>query len=358
MKVHITDVRSGDRLAEDVFNTYGLHVLSRGTELNEKEISRIYQHQIDFIVIERRPGLASAAPEAPAEAAVPVAAPPPSYNPFLRPLYEDAVAGAEQLFEKALSEGRIYEDDVKESFQPLVENFRTERDVVSLLLMLNSQDDYTYQHSVQVGMLSYYIARWMGWSEEDTLRAGKAGFLHDVGKCKIAEAILNKPSSLSDDEYSEIKNHPVYGYEILRRSFDDDAVALAALQHHERMDGKGYPNGLAGSQIHPLARIVAVADVYSAMISTRVYSEKKDLLFVLRELHQLSFTELDPDVTHTFIRHMVPNFIGKRVELSNGENGTIVMTHPTDFFRPLVRIGDDFVDLSVKRDLAIKHVQM
>lgn len=223
--------------------------------------------------------------------------------------------------------------------------------------MLNSQDDYTYQHSVQVGMLSYYIARWLGWDEEATVRAGKAGFLHDIGKCKIAETILNKPTKLSDEEYDEIKNHPQFGYDILKNSFDDPAIALAALQHHERMDGKGYPLGLSGDQIHPMAKVVAVADVYSAMISSRVYREKRDLLHVLREMFELSFRELDPDITHTFIRHMVPNFIGKSVELSTGEIGTIIMTHPTDFFRPLVQVGDQFLDLSVKRNYEIKHVQ-
>lgn len=359
MRVHITDVRSGDRLSEDVFNAYGLHVLSKGTPLNEKEISRIFQHQIDYVSIEHResPSAAIAVME-PEVKAPTTTVNAPEYNPLLRPLYHDAVAGAEQLFERASIEGRIYEDDVRESFQPLVENFRTERDVVSLLLMLNTQDDYTYQHSVQVGMLSYYIARWLGWSEEDTVRAGKAGFLHDVGKCRIAEVILNKPAKLNDEEYKEIQNHAQYGYEILTRSFKDEEVALAALQHHERIDGTGYPQGLSGEQIHPLARIVAVADVYSAMISSRVYSEKKDLHFVLKELYELSFKELDPDITHTFIRHMVPNFIGKRVELSNGVLGVIVMTNPTDFFRPLVQVGDEFIDLSVVRDISILEVNM
>ncbi|QJD87853.1 HD-GYP domain-containing protein [Cohnella herbarum] len=350
MRVHITDVRAGDRLAEDLYNSFGLHVLSKGTTLNEKELSRMYQHQIDFLEIERRAG------NSPVQ--VEEEQPSSTYNPLLRPLYHDAVAGAEQLFERALVEGRIYEEDVKESFQPLVENFRAERDVVSLLLLLNSQDDYTYQHSVQVGMLSYYIARWLGWNEEETVRAGKAGFLHDIGKCKIAEAILNKPSKLSDEEYEEIKNHPAYGFEILKKSFNDSVIALAALQHHERMDGKGYPNGLTRDEIHPMARIVAVADVYSAMISSRVYREKRDLLQVLREMFQLSFEELDPEVTHTFIRHMIPNFIGKRVELSTGESGTIVMTHPTDYFRPLVQVGEQFIDLSVQRNQEIKQVFM
>jgi putative nucleotidyltransferase with HDIG domain len=256
MKVHITDVRSGDRLAEDIFNSFGLHVLSKGTILNEKELTRMFQHQIDYVEIEWRPSQTIKSDETPS----------PSNNPLIRPLYHDAIANAEQLFERALEEGRIYEEDIKESFQPLVENFRTERDVVSLLLMLNSQDDYIYQHSVQVGMLSYYIARWLGWSEEETVLAGKAGFLHDIGKCKIADAILNKPDKLSEDELEEIQNHPQFGYDILKNSFDNPAIALAALQHHERMDGKGYPQGLTRENIHPMARIVAVADVYSAMI--------------------------------------------------------------------------------------------
>jgi putative nucleotidyltransferase with HDIG domain len=346
MRIHITDVRAGDRLAEDIFNSFGLHVLSKGATLNEKELSRLFQHQIDFIMIEPRRG---------AEAKDSGSS---TFMPVLQPLYKDAVSGTEQLFERAISEGKVYEEDVNESFHPLVENFRAQRDVVSLLLMLNSQDDYTYQHSVQVGMLSYFIARWMGLNEEETVRAGKAGFLHDIGKCKIPDSILNKPGKLTAEEFDEIKKHPIYGYEILQNSFDDSIVALAALQHHERMDGKGYPDGLAGNEIHAISRIVAVADVYSAMISSRVYSEKRDLLLVLRELHQLSFRELDPEVTHTFIKHMIPNFIGKKVELSNGELGSIVMTNATDFFRPLIKIDDRFIDLSAEREYEIKQIIM
>jgi putative nucleotidyltransferase with HDIG domain len=351
MRVHITDLRTGDVLAEDVFNSFGLHVLSKGTELNARELSQLFQHQVDFMEIEPR-GLFRSEPDEDDALAK------SGYNPLLRPLYQDAVAGAEQLFERALKHGIIYEEDVKESFQPLIQNFKAERDVVSLLLLLNSQDDYTYEHSVQVGMLSFFIARWLGWNEEDTVRAGKAGFLHDIGKCRIPDAILNKPGKLTDEEFKEIRNHPKYGFDILKSSFNDSVLAIAALQHHERMDGSGYPLGLKSESIQPLAKVVAVADVYSAMISSRVYSEKKDLLFVLKELHALSFKELDPHVTHTFIRHMIPNFIGKKVVLTNGETGTIVMTNPSDFFRPLIKIGDEFLDLAAKRKYEIQLVIM
>jgi putative nucleotidyltransferase with HDIG domain len=346
MRIHITDVRSGDRLTEDIFNSFGLHVLSKGATLNEKELTRLFQHQVDYVEIEHRVD-----PNERQELS--------TNNPLLH-LYHDAVAGAEQLFERALAEGKVYEEDIKESFQPLVENFKAERDVVSLLLLLNSQDDYTYQHSVQVGMLSYFIARWIGWNEQDTVRAGKAGFLHDIGKCKISDAILNKPEKLSDEEFNEMKSHPRYGYDILKSSIDDAGIALAALQHHERMDGTGYPLGLTKENIHPIARIVAVADVYSAMISSRVYRGKRDLLIVLKEMHELSFHALDPEITHTFIKHLIPNFIGKKVELTNGEFGTIIMTNPTDYFRPLIQIDEteSFVDLSTQRKVEIKHILM
>jgi putative nucleotidyltransferase with HDIG domain len=356
MRVHITDVQVGDRIAEDIFNSLGLHVLSKGAVINERAISQLYLHQVDYIKIEIRP--AESAATAASNSIVDKEVLFDAFNPLLKPLYHEAVAGAELIFERALIEGRIYEDDVQESFQPLVDNFRAERDVVSLLLLLNNQDDYTYQHSVQVGMLSYYIARWLHWPEEETVRAGKAGFLHDIGKCQIPEAILNKPHKLTEDEFEEIKNHPKLGFDILKRSFDDPTIALAALQHHERMDGRGYPSGLTKEEIHPLAKVVAVADVYSAMISSRVYREKRGLLHVLKVMYELSFKELDPVITQTFIRQMIPNFIGKKVELTTGETGIFIMSHPTEFFRPLIQVGDHFIDLAINRNQEIQEVFM
>lgn len=347
MRVHITDLQPGDRLVQDIFNNYGLLVLSRGSVLNHSDVAHLYQHQIDFVEIEVRTASAPAEPEATY-----------TFNPDLKPKYQDAVAGIEQMFGKALEEGKVTEDDLQESFQPLVDNFKSERDVVSLLLLLNSQDDYTYQHSVQVGMLSYYIARWMEWDDEQSVLAGKAGFLHDIGKCRIPDEILNKPGKLTESEYKEVQNHSQYGFEILTESFDNEVLALVALQHHERMNGTGYPNRIFGEFIHPVSRIVAVADTYSAMISSRVYQEKRDLLIVLKELHRISFSELDPKIVFTFIRHMLPNFIGKKVELASGISGTIVMNHPTDFFRPLIRTENRFIDLSLTPDDEIMHVSI
>ncbi|WP_276357535.1 HD-GYP domain-containing protein [Cohnella caldifontis] len=347
MRVHIKDLQAGDRLSEDVFTPHGLHVLTQGATLDESALTRLHRHSIDYVEIESRVQAVPAPVEDNAVTAL-----------QLRPLYQEAVSGFEYMFEKALEEGKVYEEDLKMSFQPLVDNCKAEKDVVSLLLLLNSQDDYTYQHSVQVGMLSYYIARWMGWDEPDAVQAGKAGFLHDIGKCRIPDAILNKPARLTDEEYEEIKKHPEYGYEILSESYVENELALAALQHHERINGTGYPNRITGESMHPLSKIVAVADTYSAMISSRVYQEKRDLLVVLKELYRCSFGELEPEVVHTFIRHMLPNFIGKKVELTGDVTGTIVLNHPTDFFHPLVQTEQSFIDLSTNRDYEILRIYL
>ncbi|WP_328284461.1 HD-GYP domain-containing protein [Paenibacillus tarimensis] len=343
------DLQPGDKLAQDVFNNYGLNVLSQGTTLNDREISRLFQHQVDYVDIEERtvPGLLDSTQGSH-----------PNGADKLRPLFEDALQGISELFVNATADGKIQSEDVDRTFKPLVDGCRTEKDVVSLLVALNNKDDYTYQHSVQVGMISYYIAAWMGYSEEEAQRVGKAGFLHDIGKCRIDYNILNKPDKLTEEEFEKVKQHTLYGEAILRESLDDEIFALVALQHHERFDGSGYPHALKGEEIIPAARIVAIADIYSAMISSRVYQEKQDLLHVLNELYELSFHKLDPIITQTFIKHMIPNFIGKKVELQNGETGTIVMTNPSDFFRPLIQIGEEFVDTSRKPDKGIKDIQL
>lgn len=351
MRIHVSDLLDGDRLSNDVFNHYGLHVLSKGAQITKTEISRLIQHQIDFIDIEERISISPEPLQRTLESTVN-----PKWLPTVKPIYENAVKTIQELFSSALDEGKVDTAVVDNILHPLLNNLQLERDVVSMLLLLNTQDDYTYQHSVQVGMLSYYLATWLDYSPEECTKIGRAGFLHDIGKSKINDDILNKPEKLSTDEFDEVKRHTIYGHDIILESFQDNDLALTALQHHERMDGSGYPHALQDDEIHPYARIVAVVDIYSAMISARVYQKERDLLYVLRELYRLSFTELDPVTTHAFIRHMIPNFIGKNVLLNNEEMGIIIMTHPTEFFRPLVQIGEDFIDMSIDRDYEIKQV--
>lgn len=347
MRVPVEILAAGDRLTADTFNSSGVHVLSAGTILDAEAITMLIKHRIDYVDIAARGSLASARNVNAS-----------SVREVQALAFFHAINGIKELFQAVNSGSQLSNEAVESAFSPFIQSFDQEHDVVSLLISLNSKDDYTYQHSVQVGMLSYYIAIWLGKPEEEALIIGKAGYLHDIGKSKIDDRILKKPERLTDEEFAEIKKHTVYGFEIIRRTYKEEAIALVALEHHERIDGKGYPHGKMGGDIHPYSKIVAVADVYSAMICDRIYRKKMDLLAVLKQLHQMSFGELDPHATHVFIANMIPNFIGKKATLTDGREGIIIMTHPSDYFRPLIQIQDQFINLSQVNGVGIHSITM
>lgn len=346
MHVHISEVQIGDIIGEEIFNSSGVLLVAKNSKLMQDDIQRLKQHHISYINIAQS-----------AQQNEPIL-----QNEFLnrniehiKPYFNNAVSSLKEQFEQASAGKKIDTTRIDEHFNPFIDNLHDQSDVVSLLLSLSIQDNYTFEHSVQVGMISYYIAKWLDKSEEEALHIAKAGSLHDIGKSQIDPAILQKPSRLTDAEYNIIKTHTIKGYEILRNSGSDESISLAAAQHHERLNGKGYPYGLSSDQIHPISKIIAVADVYSAMISKRVYQKERDLLVVLKELHSMSFSELDPMITHQFIGRMVPNFIGKKVTLNTGAEGIIVYNNPTDIFNPLVRVDYEFIDLS-RQPLEIERI--
>ncbi|OAB43224.1 HD-GYP domain-containing protein [Paenibacillus glacialis] len=348
MRVHVTDLKPGDILQADTFSDKGLHVLKKQTELGTIEIAKLFQHGVDYVDVESlytKESLYDSPKNQESLAKI-------------KPHLANAIDGFENIFLESISTGKVNSSVVDDILHPLVDQLSDQSDVVSLLLANDFNDDYTYQHSMQVGMLSYYIASWLGYSKKDAYSAGKAGYLHDIGKCRIPRELLNKPAKLTHEEFEEVKLHTTYGYEIIRNSSMDEASALVALQHHERDDGSGYPLRLHVHNIHPFSQIVAVADVFSAMTTHRVYQSKQELLTVLREIYSLSFGKLNAKPTQVFIRNMIPNFLGKKVLLSDGQSGTIVMTNPIDSFRPLIQIDSIFLDLSTERNLSIEKLFM
>jgi putative nucleotidyltransferase with HDIG domain len=336
------DLQPGDRLIQDSYNSSGLYLLSADTILERDDIDILFKHLVDYVEIEPRvQGNPNNLQGSRAIAS-----------------FQQAMSGVRTIFQSAIENDKVEEATVNAHFEPLIKAVCESKDMVELLLDLDSRDEYTMQHSVQVSVISYFIALWLGKSEIEAQMIGKAGYLHDIGKCKIDIAILNKPGKLSEQEFIEIAKHTIYGYDIIRRSISNEELALAALEHHERMDGSGYPLKRKGEDIHLYARIVAVADIYSAMISNRAYSKKRDLLYVLKELHTMSFGQLDPIIVQVFIKHMIPNFIGKKMTLTNGMTGTIVMTNPSSYFHPLVKINDEFIDMANRSDLEISTITL
>lgn len=157
----------------------------------------------------------------------------------------------------------------------LLDSILNSEEILTVLTDAFLYDEYLYQHSFQVTLYSLAIAKELGYSSNDLRNIGIGAMLHDVGKLMVPTSILLKPGRLSDEEYETMKHHTTYGFEILRNLHTISLlVAHCAFQHHERLDGSGYPRGLVDYEIHPYAKVIAVADVFDAVTSNRVYREK------------------------------------------------------------------------------------
>ncbi len=167
---------------------------------------------------------------------------------------------------------------------------------------IDKKDEYTRGHSFRVAFYSEKLARKIGYSEVDARRVYHIALMHDIGKILIPIEILNKPERLTDEEYEIIKSHPAIGEEILNEITSFPELSLGAGYHHECYDGSGYPHGAKGDEIPKIAQIIAVADTFDAMFSTRPYRKQMDLEDVLEEIKKNKGTQFNPEYAEAFIQ--------------------------------------------------------
>lgn len=238
----------------------------------------------------------------------------------------------------------LYQNTSSENFTSATKNIANdlikavlENDAIAVdISTLKVSDEYTFKHSVDVATMAMVIARKHGLTEKEIYDIGVTGLLHDVGKSKIPNEVLNKPGKLDDAEFALMKQHTLFGFQILKEKGDiKDEIRLGVLQHHEKINGKGYPLGLAYDQINRYARILSIADIYDALVTKRPYKNPFSQRDAVEMIMSMT-SELDIAMMKSFLTTVILYPVGCTVHLSNGESAKVVKNDSNCILRPKV----------------------
>ncbi len=250
---------------------------------------------------------------------------------------------------------RLNIDDCIYIANNIVEEIRESESMIVETINLSTYDNYTYTHSVNVDILSVILGVACGMTDDDLKKLSQAALLHDIGKTCVPIEIINKPGRLTEEEFAEVKNHPRYGYNMLKDNYDISSVTRnAILSHHENEDGSGYPRNLTSENIHLFAKIIHIADVYDALTTKRVYKDAMNPADALEYLMSQTGSMFDKDLVSTFMEYVAPYPLGVQVELSTGHKAMVVKNNRSMLSRPIVRTeGGAIIDLLEHIDITI-----
>lgn len=278
-------------------------------------------------------------------------------NDDLSESYTKVEDSLDNIFNEVERGKDIQSEKVINDMEDFVNEISTERDILTQMRLLKKTDDYTFNHSLGVSILAITLGKWLNYPKEKILDLSIAGLFHDIGKLRVPEEIVKKPGKLTVEECTVMRKHSYYSYEMLLKTnrFNND-ILLGVLQHHEKMNGTGYPNRLTGDNIHEYAKIIAVCDIYHALTSRKVYKDKDSPLRAADYLRKESFTTLDPHITQVFLNNISKFYVGNKVLLSNDTTGIIVYIHPQDETKPIVQVGEEFIDFQKTQSIQILDI--
>jgi len=256
-------------------------------------------------------------------------------------VYHDCLLIARDMLHDVQAGGAVDVRACSSMVDTVIDSAVRNPDALLTLCKLRRHDAYTFTHGVNVSVVAAAFGVYLGFSPQELKELGLAGLFHDVGKTRIPDAILNKPGRLTDMEFARIKRHPLLGRDLISGLKLPEGVLRGVAEHHERFDGSGYPNGLAGEAIHRWGRILAVADVYDAMTSRRSYKGPMLPTRALAVIHGMRGRDFPVALAERFIKFLGPYPVGSFVRLTNGEYGFVRTSNPKKPLLPEILVAFD-----------------
>ncbi|MEN2465561.1 HD-GYP domain-containing protein [Ornithinibacillus sp. FSL M8-0202] len=328
--VATASAQPGDILGQTIYRDNGTILLHNGVPLTKRLIERLGQQGITYVYIED---------EKTKDIVIE-----PVISERLR---QDATSSMKRLFDSIqahkLNKNSSVLDEEGKNLTDIIGRIMAEIDShdesITLLTDIYLTDDYVFQHSLNVTIYSLAIGAELKLNAKELSELGKGAMLHDIGKVFIDPDIVQKPERLTDEEFAIMKTHTTLGYELLRKNYNYSAVvAHCAYQHHERIDGSGYPRGLKGNEIHLFAQIIGAADVFDAVTSNRVYRKAMLPHEGLELLYSSAINQFDIRIIEAFKNSVAVYPNGISVELNDKRQGVVVHQNKHICDRPIIRI--------------------
>lgn len=338
-RVKIDSVRIGSKLGRTIFGANGGELLTAGVELRECHLERLKKFGVDSLYLddEISEGI--------------------EVNDVIKDeTRNEAIFLVKDMMNNYHFSSSVDVPEVKRMVNKILDELLINDDILYNLSEIKYVDDYTFEHSVNVCILSLITGIGLGFDINNLRDLGTGAILHDIGKLCIPKEILKKPSQLTVEEFEEIKKHTFLGYDILKKSGNISLVSsYIAFGHHERYDGSGYPLQLKKENIQIFARIVAIADVYDALTSDRVYRKKLKPNEVYDYITSLGIYHFDPLVIDSFVRYVTVYPVGTGVLLNTRERAIVAKSNRSFPTRPVVRV---IYDKGMKKKAIHKEIDL
>ncbi|WP_367949376.1 HD-GYP domain-containing protein [Bacillus sp. FJAT-29790] len=361
MRVKIKELQEGCILSEDVYSLTNRPIISKRTILSDELLEILKVFQIEVVEVDKM--LVNGLPYIPKEVVDEERnnsqGVPSGEELSLEDMFLIGVQNYKREFKGWQSGMSIDISKIRNIMLPLVEKSEASPSDLFSLHHLSTNEEYLYQHSVAVGLISAFIGKKLKLSKGDIVQLAIGGCLSDSGMAKINPTILNKNTSLTLEEFEEIKKHPAYSYKMVQHiSLLKENTKIGIVQHHERLDGSGYPFGEQNNKINIFAKMIAVADTFHAMTCKRLYRRKQSPFRVLEMMIQDSFGKYDIAAIRALGSGIMTFSIGSSVKLSDGQVAEILFIEENSPTRPLIKVTDtgEIIHLEKNRQLFIEEV--